>query len=438
MLFQSSVPALFSQMGASLYSSANTARKQDAARRLDFYHDAQIERLEEQLSQLFSEPESMVKVCLNIVKKVVKQTAQCYREPPIRTLEGGSKKDGELYKEIIERCGFDVKMKAASRYTKLLKTILLRPVWRNNAIDLDILTGNLLDVSCGESPEVLEQVLVTDFGTSDKIEDIEYSLWTPETFTRLDYRGHAIEEQKNPYKILPFLPVFDYPPASSSFWLPGGQDLMSLQEAINIKLTDLLYLIQQQSFGVGFIKGSQTGASLKVSPGTLVELPENGSIGFISQQAEVKAVVDSIDWLVKMACVSNGLSAASMSTDPQEQSGIAKQWDNKELSEMRQDDLINFRSVEKKLFDLIRVVNNYYAPRAKISDAARLRVDFADPTKQSLSAKDQATADDLRLAQGVITPCDLLLRDNPDFQGDRARAMAHLLQLKEETKLLID
>ena len=165
-------------MGASLYTSANTARKVEAARRLDFYHDAQIERLEEQLSQLFSEPESMVKVCLNIVKKVVNQTAQCYREPPIRTLEGGSKKDGELYQEILERCGFDVKMKAASRYTKLLKTILLRPVWRNSAVDLDILTGNLLDVSCGESPEVLEQVLVTDFGASDKIEDIEYSLWT--------------------------------------------------------------------------------------------------------------------------------------------------------------------------------------------------------------------------------------------------------------------
>ena len=83
-------------------------------------------------------------------------------------------------------------------------------------------------------------------------------------------------------------------------------------------------------------------------------------------------------------------------------------------------------------------MNNAHAPRAKISDAATLRVDFADPTKQSLSAKDQATADDLRLAQGVITPCDLLLRDNPDFQGDRARAMAHFLQLKEEIKLLTD
>ena len=52
MLFNSAVPALFSQMGASLYTSANTARKQEAANRLDLYHDAQIERLEEQLAQL--------------------------------------------------------------------------------------------------------------------------------------------------------------------------------------------------------------------------------------------------------------------------------------------------------------------------------------------------------------------------------------------------
>ena len=182
----------------------------------------------------------------------------------------------------------DVKLKQASRYAKLLKTILLRPVWRNERLDLDILTGNILDVECGETPEILTKVLVTDFGTSDKIEEVEYSYWTPETWQRLDYRGQVNEEAANPYGVLPFLAIFDYPPPSSSFWLPGGDDLISFQEAINMKLVDLLYLLSTQSFGVGYIKGGQGGGSLKVDPGALVELSENGEIGFAISRPGLK------------------------------------------------------------------------------------------------------------------------------------------------------
>jgi len=317
MLFTSQVPQLFSKMEMSLYTAATQSRKTETAKRLNLYHDAQLERLEEQLNQLFSDPDSMIKVTLNIVKKVINNLAQVYREPPVRTLEGGTDKDQQLYSEILEQCSFDVKMKQASRYCKLLKTILLRPVFRNNRLDLDILTGNLLDIVCGDSPEILEKVLVTNYGTSEKIEDVTYSLWTPETWTRLDYRGNILEQEANPYKILPFLPIFDFPPPSSAFWLPGGDDLISLQEAINIKITDLVYLIQQQSFGVGYIKGSQTGATLKVDPGSLAEIPENGEIGFVSQKAEIEQVVAAIDKLIKWAVKEGSLVGLITSKEPE-------------------------------------------------------------------------------------------------------------------------
>ena len=43
----------------------------------------------------------------------------------------------------------------------------------------------------GDSPEQLVKVLITDYGNSDKIEKIEYSVWSVETFQRLDFRGKA-------------------------------------------------------------------------------------------------------------------------------------------------------------------------------------------------------------------------------------------------------
>jgi hypothetical protein len=123
-----------------------------------------------------------------------------------------------------------------------------------------------------------------------------------------------------------------------------------------------------------------------------------------------------------------------MSTDASEASGLSKLVDKSELNESRADDVQLWRSYEKQLFNLIRVVHNVHAKK-KLSESATLKIDFADP-KPKLDAKSQAMADDLKIAQGVLSPVDVLLRDNPDFQGDREKAMAHLLTIKDELKEL--
>jgi hypothetical protein len=433
MLFQSQVPIIFNRLNLQADSAAALKRKEETAKRLDLYHDAQLDHLEKRLNELFSDPSTMVKVCLNVVKKVVNNLAQVYREAPVRIIEG-TDGDKELYAGIVEGLALDVKLKQASRYAKLLKTILLRPVWRNDRLDMDILTGNILDVETGETPEILSKVLVTDFGTSDKIEEVEYSYWTPETWQRLDYRGQVKEEAPNPYGVLPFLPIFDYPPPSASFWLPGGDDLVSLQECLNLKLTDLLYLLSTQSFGVGFIKGGQGGGSLKVDPGSLVELPENGELGFAHQQARIEEVVGAIDKLIKWGCVSHGLSAASMSTDPTEASGLSKYIDNRELGEMRADDISLWWSYEKKLFQLIRVIWNSHNPGKKISETAQLKIDFADP-KPNVDPKSQSEAWRSLLDMGVISQVDIALERNPDLKT-REDALAFLLQIEQERREL--
>jgi hypothetical protein len=357
----------------------------------------------------------------------------------MRTLENGTEKDLNIYKQLLESSAFNAKMKQAHRYTKLLKTILLRPVWRSDSLQLDILTGNILDVVTGDSPDQLEKVLITDYGTSEKFENIEYSLWTAEEWQRLDYRGNPIESKTNPYGVLPFLPVFDYIPPSSTFWLPGLDALISLQEAINLKLSDLLYLIKMQSFGVGYIKGSE-GGNIHVDPGTLVQLGNdpNSEIGFESQKAQIEQVVEAIDKLLKWACVSHGLSAGSMSTEPVDQSGISKSWDSRELAENRKDDIELWRSYEKQLFMIVRTVYNQHTTGQKISESATLSIDFADPEKHSMNLQEQTQADDLRITQGVLSPVDILLRDNPDFQHDREKALAHLIRIREEIRQLTE
>ena len=428
MLFNSIVPQVFARMDLDRLMAASEARKEEARRRLDYYQGDHLDRLGTLLARYFSEPEAMQQVCLNITRKVILQLAQVYREPPRRVVEG-SKLDQDTFNEIADGLGLDVKLKQAQRLVKLLKTCLLRPVWRGGRLDLDILTPDLLDVATGDTPEALEAIMVTHLGAGTRPEDVTYSLWTPETWRLLNYRGHTVQEEANPYGVLPFVPCWDSAPLAD-FWQPGGDDLVSAQEALNLKLTDLMHLIRHQSFGVGYLKGVRGAGQMHVDPGALLELPENGEVGFVSQEAEIAEVVESIKFLIRQVAVMHGLSAASMSLDPSTASGVSKVQDSKELAELRADDVALWRRYEKNLFGVTRAVWNHHNPTVKLSEGATLSLDFAD-AKPTMSPQEQATTWERLLDLGVITAVDIAMERNPDITT-REEALEHLLKLQEE------
>jgi len=432
MLFQSQVPGLFKQLNLQLDQAANTARKTNTAKRLDYYHDIQFDYISGHIATIFSNPDAITPVFINIVKKITNNLAAVYGRDAIREISG-SEKDQEIFKSICQSSALPIKMKAASRYTKLLKTCLIRPVWRKGHIDLDILTGDVLDVTTGDTPEDLQSVIITHFPESGKRDEIEFSYWTDQEFKRLDYRGNIISEEANPYKILPFVPVFDRCP-TSDFWLSGGDDLISMQEAINEKLTDLLYIIRMQGFGVGWIKKSkQSGAQIGVNPGTLVELPEDGAIGFESPDAPISEVLEAISFLITQAAVSNGLSVSSLSTKTVRESGLAKVQGQKELEELRRDDIILWRRYEQQLFEKIRIVWNFHNSSKKISDSAFLNLNFADP-KPEISAKDQAETWDRLIDLGVLSPVDIIMERDQEIDS-REKAKELLQEIQAENNL---
>jgi len=174
---------------------------------------------------------------------------------------------------------------------------------------------------------------------------------------------------------------------------------------------------------------------LKVGPGSLVELPGDGEIGFVSQKAEIQAVVNAIDKLVKWVCVGQGLSAATISTDVSEASGISKVWDSVELSEMRTEDKILWAAYEQNLFNLMRVVHNTHS-KDKLSDSAKLKVNFADPSRPTISPLDEAQAYETYFKMGVMSPVDILMQKDKDLRS-REEALERLKIIKFETEQLV-
>jgi hypothetical protein len=220
--------------------------------------------------------------------------------------------------------------------------------------------------------------------------------------------------------------VWDYLPAGGDFWLPGGDDLITLQDAINERLTDFLFVLRQQGFGVPWIKGEgmqqymQGGmADLVFSAGQAVEIPTDGEMGFAQAKAPIEETVNAIDKIVKWAAITNGLSAGALSTEPTEQSGVSKIVDNRELDELRRDDIALFTGYERNLFDLIKVVWNVHNPGRTISDKATLNIDFYDPSKAQDTGK-QIEEWQFKLDMGLMSRIDLAMQLNPDLTREQA------------------
>lgn len=432
MLFDSTAEQTVKQALAGGAVGANQARKLATAKRLEFYQDAQLDHLAADLAKRYSDPSKLQACFVNIVRKVVDLLASTYFSPPGRAVDG-TEQDQAIFGEIAEAAGLDTKLKAASRLAKLCKTILIRPVWRNDCVDVDLLTGNLLDVETGDSPEDLRAVTITHWGPSGRVDEITYSRWTPDVVQTLNYRGQVTSEEPNPYGMLPFVPAWDGLPGDD-FWLAGGDDLVALQEAINGQLTALLYTCQQQGFGVGWVKGGGQGGQVTTGPGAMVELPLDGALGFAATEAPIDQILAVIDKLIGWAAVSNGLPAQVLTTEPNQQSGVALLVGNSELQEKRRDDLELWRRYEKVLFSIMRVVWNAHNPGRQLSPGAILSIDFADP-RPATSEKDQATTWQTLLALGVISPVDIALERNPDLTT-REEALAFLLQLQDENSQL--
>jgi len=435
MLFSSKVDSTMEILFKQAQHQANTARKQQAIKRNDLYQSEQDEYIVENLSKWSSNPEKLTPLQVNIVKKIVNLTSATYIQPAKRSIDG-TEADQAIYGDICKAAMIDSVMKQASRYCKLHKTILLRVVWRGQ-VEIDVLTPDLVDVTVGDSPRDLKQVMVTNWPESGRAEDVTYSVWTPETFQRLDWRGTVIEFMPNPYGVLPFVPCWDSLPLDS-FWVKGGQDLVSAQGAINEKLTDLLYIIRSQGYGVGWMKsnlhgpGDVTYNSVTVDPGGFVLLPNDdvSGIGYVSPQAPIGEVWEVIQSLIQQVGIANGLSAHSLTAKVSEESGLSKIVSNQELMEKRQDDIELWRRYEGQLFELTRTVWNAHNPGRKISDKAQFRIDFADLRDPSQEVED-ASKWQLLIDAGQASPIDWAISRNPDL--DREQAKEYLIQVQQES-----
>nr|BDD46322.1 hypothetical protein 1 [Rhodospirillaceae bacterium] len=228
------------------------------------------------------------------------------------------------------------------------------------------------------------------------------------------------------------MPLFDRQP-DDQFFLDGGDNLISSQEAVNVGIVNLWRSIEMQSHGQAWAVGLPAEDLLELGPNRAVTLPEGGSFGFAAPHTPVAETLDAIDYLIRQTAITHNLPGRIFDRDTKAESATAKMIEHRDLLEARREDLELWRVYEHRLFELIKRVVNTHVP-GTIPAEAHLRVDFGE-IEETISEGQRLEGYQRRLMMGVWSPIDVLLALNPDLRGDREAAARILQERRQESAL---
>lgn len=454
--------------------ASSTLRRENIQIRMDYYKGTQLPHLEAALKKQFKYPDRLrlQYEYVNITEMIINELASIYVEESRRKLENSTKQDDDIFAEIIETSEIDSVLKTVNQYTKLSKTVAVRPVFRYGKMQYDIYTPNIFDIIQDPlNPTKAEAIIYTTptndtdptipnfFGntrTSETYFDVMNS--TGQLYFYWDSKSHIVftydikkqqlitkvmEQEKNqgnvnPYGEIPFVFFRDRMPVDE-FFIEGGDDLINANLMLNVKLTELNYLTKMQSFSQPVAKGAPAGLSFNADPSTLITLPADDEnrkgidFKFVSPDAKIEAMHSDIENRLRRIAIRYKLPAESFSVSGNKSSGFSIEMQNVQLSRAIKGDKPLYRSYEKQLFEMTKKVWNHHNPDRKFSEEASLSIDFGEPEKMATSEeKDSHNA--ILYANGLISRARWAMIENPDLKTIE-EAQKYIAEVDKERKI---
>ena len=357
---------------------------------------------------------------VNITRRIIDRISLVYMKPPNR--EYSNENVPVLFNEK------DFKLQRAERMCNLLEHILIKPTWRDGGIDYDIIMD--FEAMFGEDPlrpKAITYPLAMKGSVMDDTPELT-AYWDEEHTFIYDSGGKIQDdpdnpEHINPYGVLPFIECFkNGRPEYSYLDTRPANDLIATNLEINVSETNANANTMFQSFGYMYVNGSQIEKdTLEIGQDKCSFLGIDGTLNIVSPPNTVDALANSIEHSYKLLAQNDHLNI-SFVEGTAAQSGVAIKLRNQELTDSRISDVIRWKGVENRLFELESII---IAVESGTNAGELLQVDYQE-NEEVLSDVERRAKWDWELSHGIIDVADVLMQKDADRFPDRETAQAYL------------
>ena len=364
---------------------------------------------------------------VNITRRIIDRISLVYMKPPKREYSN------ENFPALLHEKDF--KMQRAERMTNLLEHILMKPTWRNGVLDYDIIMD--FEAMFGDDP--LRPIAYTyplsiKASVMDDTPDLT-AYWEAEKTFIFDANGRIQDdadnpEHINPYGVLPFIECFkNGRPEYSYLDTSPVLDCIATNLEVNVSETNSNANTMFQSFGYMYVNGSQVEKdTLEVGQDKISFLGIDGTMNIVSPPNTVEALASSIEHSYKLLAQNYHLNI-SFVEGGNLASGIAIKLRNQELTDSRISDVIRWKGVENKIFELESII---LGVEAGINGGELLKVDYEE-NEEILSEQERRDRWTWLKQNELIDNADILMEMNPDRYPDRETAQAYLDEREAKT-----
>jgi len=429
--------------------------------RLDFYDGLQSSYVKDEMKGVFPNTYKLIRAETfpKMTSRIVQDTAQVYWQAPTRTLVDANGNElapdsapSKRWADIVSRGMLDSICREVNRTARLFRTEFLWIRYDQNADMLNYQLVHPQSIYVVESEAHPGDITRADLvvipvvqreatAAVTSVDARQYWALTPFDAVRfvgyIDSTGN-VEVMKvlegplpTPQPLLGRIPIIAAHDANVRGRLfadlDGGvtlsNSIVDMNMTADLALTDLRHLIRRQAAGqLIWNSASKLPSNLVVSADTILHNRDtSGSITFASPGAQINAVLDELKWLVKTLTSMERLSPGTFATERHELSGYALMLENLPLVRFTSEQQQHYgETFERDLFEMSRLVLNAYS-RSKLPDQVTQRVKFVSLEYPSDAAAEWAV-DKEKLQAGILSPIDLIMKDNPGMTREEAQA----------------
>ncbi len=355
----------------------------------------------------------------NLIDRFIRRISLVYKSRPeylysdTDNFEDVTKRPDQKEYDELDRWIF---MKRSERKTNLLGTSLLHPVARDDKMDRDYIWFYFPFFEQSNPKKLAAVLYPLNQSTVDTSQSNQQTwvFWSQEKHflikngARVGADKENPEDFSNPLGIMPFVQVSTRE-KDKGLGKGYGEPLWDANTSINTTFTEMRLGVRFDLMGQWVHTGHGDTKGVKTGVQDIIHLPSDDTLTVVAPEADMSSAIEVIRAEYENAAQNLGL-IIKWADNGEAASGISLKIQSLELLERREDDVAVWTMADRDLYDVEKVV----AEKGGLKALPENRLINLAEIEFPVSPEEQQARDAADIAMGILTPAQILIRDNPD------------------------